>query len=139
MDKFDIQSRICPLVHKKFPNKGGILESLIIPHFYKQFYNHAQLPSLYFWRDKSGREIDCIINQGQQIVPVEIKSGRTVNPRFFEGIDYFKNLAAQNETLKQALANSKNNGYVVFAGSTQQIRPYSNLISWQETDIVFKD
>ncbi len=35
-------------------------------------------PPLYFWRDATGHEIDILIGAGGRLVPMEVKSGRTV-------------------------------------------------------------
>jgi hypothetical protein len=49
--------------------------------------------NLYFWRNSSGNEIDVILDWGETCVPVEIKSAKTVASDFFEGINYWRNLA----------------------------------------------
>lgn len=62
--------------------RGGLFESLIISDFLKQQYNNEEQPSLYFWRDNPGNEVDCIVDESQYPVPVEIKSGRIVATDF---------------------------------------------------------
>lgn len=108
------------------PNRGNIFESIIISEIIKWHYNRGKQPSLYFWRDKIGHEVDCMIVEGQKIVPIEIKAGRTSSARFFEGLEYWNELTN----------NESNNGYVVYAGSSQQIRGQKNLISWQAIDTI---
>ncbi len=110
------------------PNKGGLFESFIIADILKWYYNHAQLPNLYFWRDKTGHEIDCIIENGKQLIPIEIKSGRTTSARFFEGLEYWNQLSDKEPS----------QGFVVYAGSAGQVRGYSNLISWQSMKDILK-
>lgn len=56
--------------------RGPLFECIIIADFYKQYYNLGLEPSLYYWRDLNGRiEVDCLIDLGVKVVPVEIKSG----------------------------------------------------------------
>jgi predicted AAA+ superfamily ATPase len=109
------------------PNRGGLFESFIISEILKWYYNHGTLPSLYFWRDSVGHEVDCILEDGQKLVPIEIKSSRTTNQRFFEGLEYWNSISKQ----------SLENGFVVFAGSAHQIRGRANLISWQSMQQIF--
>ncbi len=110
------------------PNRGNIFESFIIADILKHYYNKGDRPRVYFWRDKTEREVDCIIEERQKLLPVEIKAGRTFNQRFFDGLEYWKALAH-----KRSLE-----GCVVFAGSEQQPRVHPALISWQLIDEVFK-
>ena len=44
----------------------------------KSFAAQRCRPPLYFWRDATGHEIDVLIDAGGRVVPVEVKSGRTV-------------------------------------------------------------
>ena len=78
--------------------RGSLIESLIISDLVKQQYNLELLPSIYFWRDLSGNEIDCIIDEGQTIVPVEIKSSKTVIANFFKNHDYWQTLTTTPDT-----------------------------------------
>lgn len=57
---------------------------------FKQQYNLEQRPSLYFWRDHTGNELDCIVDTGGQPVPIEIKAGKTVSTDFFKNFTYWQ-------------------------------------------------
>lgn len=50
----------------------------------------------------------------------QIKSSRTVNARFFEGLEHWNQLKKEPD-----------NGYVVFAGEKYQMRGYPHVLSWQ--------
>lgn len=110
------------------PNRGNLFESFMLSDILKWFYNHGKMPSIYFWRDKVGHEIDCIIEEGKRLIPVEMKAGRTISGHFFKELEYWKVIAKQQE-----------NGYVVYAGSEKQIKTDIKLVSWQNTNIIFKD
>lgn len=62
-----------------FINQGNMAEQFIGQHlFYKNPYYEE--PALYYWvREKksAAAEIDYIISKGQQIIPVEVKAGKT--------------------------------------------------------------
>jgi len=69
------------------PLFGSMFESLVIADFYKQFYNQALTPSLYFWRDKNGSiEVDCLIERDNKITPIEIKSTETYQASLFHSL-----------------------------------------------------
>ena len=66
--------------------RSRIFESFIISETVKSFFNKGLPHPLYFWRDRSGNEIDLLIEHGDRLQPVEIKSGQTLNRNFFNGI-----------------------------------------------------
>ena len=76
-------------------SRGGIFESFVISEFLKNALNQGEEPDLYFWRDSAGHEIDVILDRGGTLIPVEIKSGKTVVRDFFAGIDYWRKVAGQ--------------------------------------------
>lgn len=61
------------------PLFGNIFETFIISEFYKRLHHIGEKPPLYFWRDKTGNEIDLIVEKGLQLLPIEIKSSKTYN------------------------------------------------------------
>jgi len=64
--------------------RGNMFEAMVISDLLKQQYNHGLRPSCYYWRDKADFEIDCIVEQGGKIIPIEIKASKTVD---FEALD----------------------------------------------------
>ena len=60
------------------PLRGAIFESFVVSELIKSFAARRRHPPLYFWRDATGHEIDVLIDAGGRVVPVEVKSGRTV-------------------------------------------------------------
>jgi uncharacterized protein len=125
---------ICSLLQIKqedlssHPNKGNIFESFIIADILKYHHNHGLDPRVYFWRDKTEHEVDCIIEDRQKLIPIEIKASRTFNPRFLDGLNYWNTLAHENST----------SGSVIFAGSSEQTRAHQALVSWQSVDELLK-
>lgn len=109
------------------PYRGNIFEAFIISDILKWYFNHGNMPRIYFWRDKVGHEIDCLIDEGKKILPVEIKASRTTSGRFFENLNYWKNLAQQNNI----------NDFVIYAGPEKQVRTHHNLLSWQDLSLLF--
>jgi len=69
--------------------RGPIFETFIFSEIFKSFAHRGETPPLFFWRDRTGHEVDLIIDAGQKLIPLEIKSGQTVNASFFNGLRYF--------------------------------------------------
>ncbi len=107
------------------PLKGGLFETLIIGEFLKYRLNRAQEPALYFWRDRTGHEVDCLIeHRGTTPIPVEIKAGRTVATDFFKNLTYWNGLAgATPET-----------SFVVYGGDRTQKGKQGTAVSYKNLD-----
>ncbi len=107
--------------------RGHLIESLIISEIFKHYYNKGDRPhNVYFWRDITGNEIDCIIQKNNLLVPIEIKAAKTIVPDFFKGLTYWAELIEE-----------KPNGYIVYAGSKNQERSQGTIVSWQNIEDIF--
>jgi len=69
--------------------RGAIFETYVVSELFKAFVHRGETPPLYFWRDRTGHEVDVLIDTGKQLIPIEIKSGTTIGGSFFEGLRYF--------------------------------------------------
>jgi len=113
----------------KYYQRGGVIETSIISSIMKHYYNNGTRPRhVYFWRDKTGHEIDCMIQKVNDLIPIEIKSGTTITSDFFTGLSYWQNLT--NDIYPK--------GYVIYGGSTNFERAQGTLISWKNIEDVFK-
>jgi len=50
---------------------------------------------LSFWRDASGREVDLLVDAGDRVLPIEIKSGMTVASDAFDPLRAWNAIAGQ--------------------------------------------
>lgn len=66
------------------PQRGEVFENYIVSEVAKAYLHHRQEPPIYFWRDRTGHEVDLIIEEGGRLYPVEIKSGRTATGDMLE-------------------------------------------------------
>lgn len=75
------------------PLRGGLFENLVIVDILKGALNRGIRPDVYFFRDSSGNEVDLLIRENGQLIPIEIKSAATFSPDFLRGIETFRSLA----------------------------------------------
>ena len=61
--------------------------------------NRALPVNLYYWRDKTGHEIDIIVDEAGKLLPMEIKSGKTANTEFFKNLEYYKRLSGTKKSM----------------------------------------
>jgi hypothetical protein len=99
--------------------KGALFENMVISELIKQVYNEGRQPHFYYWRDKSGHEIDLLIDQEDKLIPIEIKSGQTINSDYFKNLIYWQKLAHQDKS------------YVIYGGNEEQKRSASHVLSWR--------
>ncbi|MEE8057439.1 MAG: ATP-binding protein [Pseudomonadales bacterium] len=108
--------------------RGALFENFIIGELLKHQYAQGEPSSLYFWRDNNGLEIDVIIDQGDELIPVEIKAGQTINK------DFFKNLKKW-----RALAGDKaNQAYLIYGGDQVQDRSDANVLPWRHLEKLYQ-
>lgn len=69
--------------------RGAIFESMVMTEILKKRIHRGEPINLYYWREKTGREIDLIVDHAGDLLPVEIKSGQTISPEFFRNMDYW--------------------------------------------------
>ncbi len=108
--------------------KGEVFESFVISDFLKQQYNQAKKETLFFWRDKTGNEIDLIIDANSKIISIEIKSGQTIRQDYFKGLKYYKKLSGI-KTEQQ---------FVVYGGDQKQITKDGTVLGWQDINSILK-
>jgi uncharacterized protein len=105
---------------KTHPQRGALFETFVVNELLKARLHQALPDNLFFWRDQSGTEVDVLIDQGNRLDPVEIKSGQTITPDFFKGLNRWKDLA-QDET---------GPAWLVYGGDVSQERQGVHVLSW---------
>jgi hypothetical protein len=66
--------------------RGGIFESFVLSELFKTRLHAGLSPDCYFWRDSTGHETDILLENGLDVIALEVKSGQTVASDFFKGI-----------------------------------------------------
>ena len=106
------------------PFRGHLFESLIISDLFKQYFSLGTKAPLYFWRDKNGYiEVDCLVNLGNKLIPLEIKSGQTIVPGFFNSLSKWNEIAHADPE----------DGSVIYGGDHVQKRSSGTIIGWQSS------
>jgi predicted AAA+ superfamily ATPase len=62
----------------------------------KEIKNKGSQAELYYWKINKGIEIDIILDNGQSLTPIEVKSAQTYSTDFEKNLTAFN--AARNET-----------------------------------------
>ena len=104
--------------------RGALFENLVINEFIKRNFHRGENRHPYFWQDNHGKEIDCILVNGEKVTPVEIKSGKTISTSYFDNLKYWRKLADLPE----------DQGYVVYGGEQSMQTRAGTLIGWKQLE-----
>lgn len=99
------------------PLKGAIFETMVVIEMVKKYTNQGINPPLFYWRDKTGHEIDLIVDKGNLLIPIEIKSSKTINSYFFKNLKYWNHLSKMNKAV------------LIYSGIQEQNRSDGTLIT----------
>jgi uncharacterized protein len=102
-------------------SRGHVFETWVISELLKGRLNRGMRDNLYFWRDNTGHEIDCLVDQGERLLPIEIKSGKTVSEDFFKGLRFWSRISG----------TEGKDMVLVYAGLMDQKRKEGNVLSWR--------
>ncbi len=101
------------------PLRGALFETWAVSELLKNRFNAGLLSNLYFWRDSQGHEVDVLMDQGDQLIPIEIKAGQTITSDYFSGLDYWLSLSKHTDQ-----------AWLIYAGSQNQKRQHIQVIPW---------
>lgn len=73
--------------------KGPLFENMIVSELLKERLNNGLQDNLYYWRDKTGNEVDVILDNAGKLTAIELKAGETISQDFFKGLNYFASLS----------------------------------------------
>jgi len=102
--------------------KGNIFETFVVNEFIKYNFNFGEKLQLYYWRDNHQKEIDLIVDIGTQHYGVEIKSGKTLQEKYFDGLAYWAKLSG---TRPSSL-------FLIYGGQENLVRNQMNVVSWKD-------
>jgi hypothetical protein len=108
------------------PLRGAIFESWVVSELYKALANMGEQPMLHHYRESRGLEMDVLVQRGDCLHAVEVKSAATAASDFFTG---FEQIAGRIQTAGLSLHL---NNVVVYGGETSQKRRAARLLGWRD-------
>lgn len=85
---------------KSHSSIGALFENMVIIDLLKQRLNNGSQDNLYYWRDKTGNELDVLLDTATSVTAIEIKAGATMNADYQKGLLYFKNIVNDKKVIK---------------------------------------
>ena len=72
------------------PMGGAIFETAVLAEIIKTISHRGQDPQVYFWRTAAGAEVDIVVAEGGQLIPLEIKLSATPRPAMARHLKVFQ-------------------------------------------------
>ena len=106
------------------PLRGALFETMVVNEFLKSRANTGVREPLYFWRDNIGTEVDLILERGQDIAAVEIKSGITVASDAFNNLQKWQKYATERGYFSNIYPG------LVYGGDARFTRAGVDVLPW---------
>ena len=110
------------------PLIGSLFENLVVLEVLKARYNCGLTPSLYFFRDSQGHEIDLLHKQGSELMGVEIKAASTWSASFKSTLQHF------DQKLKALAIRA-----VIYSGQKLEFSDGIQAVSYKDVGQLFND
>lgn len=105
------------------PLRGALFENFMVVELLKKRFNLAKASNLYFYRDRTGNEVDVVLERALDFIPIEIKSAQTPHATFNTSIEYFRRLFPQK--VKKS--------FVIYGGESSFQSRETLFIPWPDT------
>ncbi|VAW29655.1 ATPase, partial [hydrothermal vent metagenome] len=107
--------------------KGNIFENFVLLELLKYRFNQGLPSNIYFWRDNSRNEIDCLVD-GTIPEAIEIKSGKTFTKDSIKQVHFWKRLTGYDS----------NTFHVVYGGD-DSFKFLTHVYSWRNLPKLFSN
>jgi len=101
--------------------RGALFENLVVTEFLKARLNRGLPPDIYFWRDSRGLEVDLLLENGEELKPVEIKAGQTIASDFLDSLKKWGELSGRGDEP----------AWLVYGGDEEMRNGNVTIIPWR--------
>ncbi len=121
-----------PAQLRHHPLRGAIFESWVVSELYKAQAHRGEQPNMFHYRESRGPEIDLLIDRGDCLHAIEIKSGATASSDFFRHFQYLPG-RLENTGFPSSIEN-----HVIYGGEESQQRSQAQLVSWHDVSSILR-
>ena len=106
--------------------RGSLFENMVLNDFMKYGYNKGREERLFFYRDKSQREIDILrILPPNQVEAYEVKSSQTFQTTFFDNLNY----------LRPLLGDRIQKTMIIYDGDQENPQQWNGFINFRHIEL----
>jgi len=106
---------------KTHPLRGAIFENYVVLELLKNRFNTGKTNNLFFYRDKSQREVDIVQQFGHQYNAFEVKSAVVFHSDFTGSLNYLKTLLGDTLIKRQ----------VIYDGTSELDSPENGIVNFR--------
>lgn len=77
------------------PLLGQLFENMVVSELVKFRTHRGRDVNYFYWRDKTGHEVDIIVENTDRLIPVEIKTSATFHPDFLKNLHFWMKLSGE--------------------------------------------
>ncbi len=114
------------------PLRGAIFESWVVSELYKSQVHRGEQPNFHHYRESRGLEMDVLMNFGDRLCAIEVKSAATAAADFFKSFEPFA------ERIRNTDLPSRIENVVVYGGEASQQRSTARLIAWRDVGEILR-
>lgn len=103
-------------------HRGAIFEGFVLAEIIKYYTALGKTAPLYFWRDHLGTEVDAVLEKGNDLFAIEIKSAATFNAGILTELKKWQKIAA--EKVK--------NTFLVYSGNESFNYDGTEIVAWNK-------
>ena len=113
-----------PLNHKLInAQKGVLFEHAVVLEIIRRVRALNKNYKVCFWRTSGGAEVDCVVDMGDMVLPIEIKAAKHVGPSEIKGLVNFL----------QEYSGVAKHGYVITMGDKKEMLAENiTALPWQD-------
>ena len=102
--------------------KGALFENYVVSEIVKYRFNKGLNPDLFYLRNKTGQEIDIVLEKSNKMHLIEIKASSTINSSFMNNINYWKEFISDAKSF--LIYNGTDFNKSIFKGTS--------ILNWRE-------
>lgn len=110
----------------RHPLRGALFESWVVSEVLKSRLHRGLPQRMFHLRETRGAEVDLLVEEGDRLTAVEVKSGATIAP------DFFKALRRLGDDVESSQPHLRFEPRIVYGGETAQHRKAATVIPWRE-------
>ncbi len=114
---------------ESFYLRGSIFENMVISEILKYRYNQGKSENIFFYRDRTGNEIDLLYSKAGELSLFEIKSSYTITN------DFFKVFKKVESFLGDKIAKK----IIIYSGEEEYERERIKIINYKNINDVLKE
>jgi len=106
--------------------RGNFFETLVVSDLMKRRLNEGLPSDLHFWRDSKGVEIDLVIERGDCLIPIEIKSGTTFAADFTDNIRKWMSFSGMADC----------SSWLIYGGTAELAVNETRVVPWDRLSLI---